>query len=335
MFLLLTLPVTERTECSPGTEDGEAEVEDAEVEEVEVEEIASAVSQIRVAELMLPSVGDLGTASGSLTVDDERAVLVDPLADVSIQVSSTHLMLASPVFERMLAGSIDEADTLRTTGRINLPLPDEDFEATLLLMRIIHSKSREISSQISFDFLVQLAIVIDKYEMLDSVKFFTDLWFHHHYLIGIPSVESATEEQLLRWLCVAWVLQQPNTFTLITSMLEKTVKSYFCSTVDELPIPKAICGETYFIQAFCVCHLELWLKHIFILLTHSDNILRRRQDSMAIMKAAITTRTTMLAEGSLSCPSTDSYRDSCSMMMLGSLTKISRELELEELLEPA
>jgi hypothetical protein len=51
--------------------------------------------------------------------------------DVRMLVSSRHLILASSVFEAMLQDRFKEGQALRSTGYLELPLPDDDPVAFL------------------------------------------------------------------------------------------------------------------------------------------------------------------------------------------------------------
>lgn len=54
----------------------------------------------------------------------------DAIKEVEMLVSAKHLMLASPVFYAMFKYNFLEGDTLRSTGRVEVPLPDDDAGAS-------------------------------------------------------------------------------------------------------------------------------------------------------------------------------------------------------------
>jgi hypothetical protein len=62
----------------------------------------------------------------------------DPAKEIRMLVSSRHLMLASPVFKAMLQHSnFKEGEELHSTGKVEVPLPDDDPDAFKILLDII------------------------------------------------------------------------------------------------------------------------------------------------------------------------------------------------------
>lgn len=58
--------------------------------------------------------------------------------EIRMLVSSRHLMLASPVFKAMLQHSnFKEGEELHSTGKVSIPLPDDDPDAFKILLDII------------------------------------------------------------------------------------------------------------------------------------------------------------------------------------------------------
>ena len=63
---------------------------------------------------------------------------------VRFPVSSNHLRLASPVFKALLQTGFIEGDQLRANGSLELTLPDDDPDAMLVLLNIIHGYFRNV-----------------------------------------------------------------------------------------------------------------------------------------------------------------------------------------------
>jgi hypothetical protein len=63
---------------------------------------------------------------------------------VRMRVSSKHLMLASSVFRAMFQGEFKEGNALRSTGSVEKELHDDHPEALLILMDIIHGRTRRV-----------------------------------------------------------------------------------------------------------------------------------------------------------------------------------------------
>ena len=98
------------------------------------------------------------------------------LEDVQFKVSATYLALASRTFKSLLRGSMKEATELRENGNTTLLLPDDDPDAFLILLNIIHLNNRLVPRGVDFDKLLQLAILVDKYEVHDATRLYACLW---------------------------------------------------------------------------------------------------------------------------------------------------------------
>jgi hypothetical protein len=62
----------------------------------------------------------------------------EPVKEIRMLVSSRHLMLASPVFKAMLQHSnFKEGEELHSTGKVSVPLPDDEPDAFKILLDII------------------------------------------------------------------------------------------------------------------------------------------------------------------------------------------------------
>jgi hypothetical protein len=117
----------------------------------------------------------------------EPAHVIDPDGDVilipkgyesngGIQASSSHLVMASPVFRAMLKGNFAEGKALTMTGAIKLALPDDNGEATLVLMNIIHGKFFSVPQNATISLLAEIAILVDKYQLHEVVHRHCTLW---------------------------------------------------------------------------------------------------------------------------------------------------------------
>lgn len=97
---------------------------------------------------------------------------VEIITPVHMLVSSKILlMVASPVFKAMLLqGNFREGRELQTTGKLSLPLPDDNPDAMRILMDIIHYRNRQVAKKLLFRMLVHIAILVDKYQLLEVVE---------------------------------------------------------------------------------------------------------------------------------------------------------------------
>ncbi|KAK3081788.1 hypothetical protein LTS18_002708, partial [Coniosporium uncinatum] len=87
---------------------------------------------------------------------DEARVIVEC---VEIIISSHHLTLASPYYARMLKGKWMEADTLRKNGCVEVEVEDVDADALVILMKIIHGKTRTVPRAVTLEMLAKIAVI--------------------------------------------------------------------------------------------------------------------------------------------------------------------------------
>ncbi|KAE9378226.1 hypothetical protein N431DRAFT_328915 [Stipitochalara longipes BDJ] len=92
------------------------------------------------------------------------------LEKVNMIVSSKHMVLASPVFKAMLAPeSFREGLERNTTGQMEVELPDDDEVVMVVALNIIHGRNRLVPKHVDLDMLAKLAILVDKYQMVEAV----------------------------------------------------------------------------------------------------------------------------------------------------------------------
>ncbi|KAI9929564.1 hypothetical protein MW887_001037 [Aspergillus wentii] len=121
----------------------------------------------------------------------------------TIRVSSSHLILASNYYRAMLTGNFPEAHELRKNKSLNLTLNEDNADAMLIVMRAVHGQFREIpSDKLRLELLKDIAVIVDKYDLLDSVSTMAYTWIET-VRIGNPRARIG---QIASWLmCVMWV----------------------------------------------------------------------------------------------------------------------------------
>lgn len=160
-----------------------------------------------------------------------------------MRVSSRRVMLASPVFRAMLKHSFMEGTTLRATGKVEIPLPDDDPLVFALLMHLVHGTRSRTSPLMDTLFLTKIAILVDKYRLQQYIAPHSKEWVES--LRGeIPQTFTAG---LIHWLCISWVFRRPNEFNLVTRIAEREslgqdLDTYSPALNENLPIPQRIIG---------------------------------------------------------------------------------------------
>jgi hypothetical protein len=120
-----------------------------------------------------------------------------------------------------------------------VPLPDDNFDAMLPLLAIVHGRTRAVPRNIDKDVFVDIAVLIDKYGMNECTEVFTDMWFR-----DLWAKRKESPPHLTDWIFLCLVFKHAAEFK------ELTRKAIFESTLifddNELPLPQWVASE-YFI----------------------------------------------------------------------------------------
>lgn len=112
---------------------------------------------------------------------------------------------------------LDPARTWKESQLKSIPFPDDDPDATLLLLRIAHLKFGEIPRTLSFDALLKLAILCDKYDVAGLVRPYLEGWVE-----GVKDTVNKPDHE--GWLFIAWTFGLANTFTRVAKSLVMSMK---------------------------------------------------------------------------------------------------------------
>ncbi|KAF7947594.1 hypothetical protein EAE96_008678 [Botrytis aclada] len=258
-----------------------------------------------------------------------------PIYSDHVLVSSKHMSLASPVFKAMLQGGFQEAITLKETGKLEVPLPDDDPAAMKMLINMIHGRKKLIPSMIRLELFTQLAILVDKYLCAEVVCPYHDIWKN------TMQHSAATSENMARWLCIAWQFELDAEFLRASIWLEEKGTCDLVATMAtmkyNLPIPKQVTDAIEINRqngvGKAVKHLEDFIKMYQnaanccnakkIPEIEYKNPNKRDQYSYSHSSRSDTTQISFLNYDEVV-----SYRRDCDSMLLGSLTKSAIEHRL-------
>lgn len=160
-------------------------------------------------------------------------------------VSSKHLSLASSVFGAMFKNNFRAGLELQSSGKAEVPLPEDDLEAFTVLMSIIHARGRQIPRKVPLSLLLKLAILVDKYQLLEAVSPWGDIWI----AALKQSIPRRFCNDLISWLCITWVFRCPDEFQAVTLSLERESPepnlstSYGKEAFETLPIPGTVLSK--------------------------------------------------------------------------------------------
>ncbi|KAJ9605307.1 hypothetical protein H2200_009964 [Cladophialophora chaetospira] len=134
---------------------------------------------------------------------------IEETEEMEVKVSSRHLALSSRVFRVMFDGGFQEGVPREGHRLRRVPLPEDEINAMLVLLYIVHGLSRQVPRKIDLPKLIDIAIVIEKYALHQVAEVYTDIWFHELYESrSIPTLNSDLPE----WIFLCWVLRRPTEF---------------------------------------------------------------------------------------------------------------------------
>lgn len=178
------------------------------------------------------------TADSSTTEGSSSGIDALPSKPVNMLVSSGHMSLASTVFAAMLKPHFLEGSTLKSKGRVEISLPDDEPDMFTILLNIVHGRTKKVPRQFNLRQLTEISVLVDKYQMQEVAGAFVEIWIERFDMEDQPPED---EKDVLRWLCVSWVFDRGDIFEDATEALIRMSDSEFDKDVmDELPIPEVI-----------------------------------------------------------------------------------------------
>ena len=166
-------------------------------------------------------------------------------AEVRLLVSSRHMRLVSPVFKAMLqSGNFKEGRELSSAGKVEVSLPDDDPDAFIIIMDIIHGRNRRVPKVIDMETLIRIAMLVDKYQMVEAVEAFSDMWIEKLKRDMPPDHYQPVETG--QWLGISWVFGKGEEFKVVTMNLERHALAPWYDRgyrYGGLPVPDIIFGS--------------------------------------------------------------------------------------------
>lgn len=153
------------------------------------------------------------------------------------RVSSKHLALASDYFERRLKECWAEGKELSKMGKIDLELTDTEPDVLLILLNIIHGRTRRIPRRLDLDTLTEFADLVDYFQCLEVVEVFGNMWIQE--LKNQAMKRAGTET--IQWIFISWIFRDSVIFGNVAR------KAWHIGTDNmdtlALPIPSDIKGK--------------------------------------------------------------------------------------------
>lgn len=229
-----------------------------------------------------------------------------------IKVSSKHLALASRVFRNKLQfGSTKPAR--QADGRLHLCLAEGfSAKAVSIVANVLHGRGSKVPKAVDLDTLAQIALFVDRFQLLDAVEVYADRWISRLELDAPGTVASAP----VPWIYVSYVFRRADLFKEATKHAAAQASGQI--ETGGLPIKAKIIRKcpVMFSAPFPPLpsssnghpDLTLWPEHI-------------ESQRQALLAEAITNLNTMvdnLASGNASCKSSTTPQ-SCDALLLGSV----------------
>ncbi|CZR60556.1 uncharacterized protein PAC_10452 [Phialocephala subalpina] len=175
---------------------------------------------------------EVDTSLASLTLDNS----VDK--ETHMLVSSKHLTLASPVFKAMLGPAFREGQLLKSEGKLELDLEDDDPKAFEILMNAIHGHISKMPETVGFKTFSELTILVDKYQILEAIRHYASRWMKALLPQASTKITTSPISVALTCLDMCWVLKLKADFKKISRILQQGLACQ--RTTDGLPIPSFV-----------------------------------------------------------------------------------------------
>ncbi|KAF4150839.1 hypothetical protein CNMCM8927_005401 [Aspergillus lentulus] len=155
--------------------------------------------------------------------------------EYTYQVSSRHLILASPFFRAALTKGWKETHNLGTHGSVTFTVYDWDDQALMIFLNVIHGQHRDLPWKIGLELLAKVTVIADYYQCIDAIQFMALSW----YAFLKPTCSDLVRpKDIVLWLWVSWVLRLPEQFRKVGAMAMDQLDERMDSL--GLPIPRRI-----------------------------------------------------------------------------------------------
>ncbi|KAK3668514.1 hypothetical protein LTR22_000808 [Elasticomyces elasticus] len=144
---------------------------------------------------------------------DGDVILICSIGDSNKQVSSYRLRVSagslstgSSVFKAMLGPRFKEGRQLASSvTAIEIPLPDDDPEAMIMLCRALHLQFVAMPDVLTPAALLALSVVADKYDCTGTLRFASEIWIKNAMHTTVPL-------DMVNLLTAAYLFQQAKVF---------------------------------------------------------------------------------------------------------------------------
>jgi hypothetical protein len=127
-----------------------------------------------------PTTLDMDESRTEIVLDGDCILVVGP-DKMKLRVHSQFLGAVSKPFSAMFAPAWKEGDALLSQSNpTEILLPEDNASSMRLVCAIIHHKTRDIPDKLSARDFLGVALIADKYDCVQSLRFASESWFHGH-----------------------------------------------------------------------------------------------------------------------------------------------------------
>ncbi|KAE9969057.1 hypothetical protein EG328_007114 [Venturia inaequalis] len=184
---------------------------------------------------------------GNVVVDPDGDVLLligtdNSNPELSIQVSSKVLSVASKVFRAMFSRNFREA---LSSMPVKIPLPDDNPDAILTLCKVLHFDTADLATTHDIAKLQGFAVVADKYDCVLACIFYGRVWLTLFWedSCALPEI-----------LALAYLFDDPHTFKKVSATLllsgdgVDAIRKFQKTTSIMFPVD--VCGKSHHFSLF-------------------------------------------------------------------------------------
>ncbi|KAK0741475.1 hypothetical protein B0T18DRAFT_432578 [Schizothecium vesticola] len=175
----------------------------------------------------------LNNPNAALAVRDNATNTTSNSAPVIFRVVSQNPIQTSRVFKAALTGPWKEGSAAED-GDKNLEAEGWDSEAMHIVLSAIHHRTRNIPRKVTPEMLCNIVVLVDYYELHDTMYFFLDTWIYSLRY----SIPRTYDRDLVLWICMTSVFTSPDIHKTVMNVAISHCQGEFQPL--DLPIPERV-----------------------------------------------------------------------------------------------
>ena len=153
---------------------------------------------------------DAGFSTTPSTMISPNAMPKVPRGPYQYQVSSTHLMAASPVLKDMLCSGEDMEKLRHPDGKIYFVARGVNDKALRVLLKILNHRTGGLPSKLGLASISMIAVLASQLECAHAVQFYGERWCEKEEQSSLVPQEMG--QIVMMWLCSSLVFRREDRF---------------------------------------------------------------------------------------------------------------------------